>query len=87
MMKSGDGTALSLLGGGGGGGTRVSAFPPQEQSRHRLLIFYHVFASALHVSRSFPHLGPRRFCRRFPINRCSFMPDLLYKRKAEICRA
>ena len=43
-MKTGDGTALSML--GGGRVTRVSAFPPQEQSRHRLLIFYHVFASA-----------------------------------------
>ena len=45
MIKSNDGTALSLLSGGGGRGARVSAFPPQEQSRHRLIIFYHVFAS------------------------------------------
>ena len=44
VMKSSDGTALSLL--GSGRATRVSAFPPPEESRHRLLVFYHVFASA-----------------------------------------
>jgi len=63
MMKSGDGTALSLLGGGLRGGTKVSAFPPQEQSRHRLIIFYHVFASAPFVRR-FPHYGLRRSYER-----------------------